>query len=132
MIDNNLLKRFYRQSIIIFLILGTICTITFIWIVPQFYFNAVPFIFFYFFLLGYFTFKFLIKIHNLPTQQFTKKFMVFSYIKFFGSIIIAFLFLYFFPSHQIPFLVIFIILYFTTLIQGVRNFLRVLNQRNPK
>jgi hypothetical protein len=132
MIEKQLLKQFLKRSIILFLLLGVLCSFIFIWIIPHHYFSVIPVIFIYFFFLNVFTFRFLIRIQNLSSQKFTKQFMIFTFIKFFGSLILAFLFLYFDPKHKIPFLVIFIILYFSTLIQGVHDFLKVLNQRNPK
>jgi predicted ABC-type exoprotein transport system permease subunit len=132
MFEKQLLKQFLKRSIILFLLLGILCSFIFIWIIPHLYFSIIPIIFVYFFLLNIFTFRFLIKIQSLSTHKFTKQFMIFTFIKFFGSLIFAFLFLYFDPNHKIPFLVIFITLYFSTLIQGVHDFLKVLNQRNPK
>jgi hypothetical protein len=46
-----------------------------------------------------------------------------------GSLIFAFLFMIFAREHMIPFLVIFIILYFLSLSQVVRDFLGFINQK---
>jgi len=130
--EKKLLAQFVKRSVVLFLFLSTLCAVVFLWIIPQHYFSFVPIIFLYFFILNILTFRFLVRVHNLSTQKFANQFMLITALKFFGSLIFAILFILFSSSHTIPFLVIFITLYFSTLIQGVRNFLKVLNQRNPK
>lgn len=126
------LKQFIIRSIFIFLALGAISAVVFYWLAPQHYFHFIPLIFIYFFTLNIVVFRFLVNSHNLSIQSFSKKFLILTFSKFFGSFILLVLFLYLFPSRAVPFLVIFIILYFTSLIQEVYEFLHFLKKRNIK
>ncbi len=131
MIEKTPFKRFVKRSMILFTALALTCAFIFYWIIPQHYFQFVPFVFLYFFILNLITFSFFTRVNRITYQEFARQFMIITGIKLFGSIIFVFIYLFFRPEHAIPFLVIFIILYFSTLIQGVHDFLRILNQRKP-
>jgi len=130
MIISKTLQQFIIRSAIIFLSLGAICAAVFVWFAPQHYFNAVPFIFLYFFLLNLVVFRFLIGSNDLHIHKFSQKFLIFTSVKFFGSLIFVVAFLLLSKENAIPFLLIFITLYVVSLIQEVYEFLRFLKKRN--
>ena len=129
---DKVLEKFIIRSAIIFLAWGAICAVVFYWFVPQHYFSFIPFIFLYFFTLNVVIFRFLIKSSEQSIHKFSRRFLIFTFIKFFGSFVFVVLFLFYFPNRALPFLVIFIILYFTSLIQEVYEFLSFLKKRNTK
>jgi hypothetical protein len=92
----------------------------------------VPVVFIYFYLLNILTFYILVKSHNLPMGQFSRRFMLISSGKLFSSLIFAITFVILSRENMIPFLVIFIILYFSSLIQLVREFNVYLNQKKSE
>lgn len=127
--NQTAIRVFIKKLLLKFLVAGVICAAVFYFFAQQHYFSFVPVIFLYFFLLNLLVFYILIKSHNLSTLRFSKRFMIVTFIKFFGSLIFAFLFMIFAKEHIIPFLMIFIILYFSSLIQLVREFQVYLNQK---
>ncbi len=130
--EAHVIRRFIKRSIVIFLFWGLICAATFIWFVPEHYFHFVPVIFLYFYLINLFVFRFLVKSNNLSIHKFSRRFVSLTFAKFFGSFLFVVIFLLLNPNKLIPFLVIFIILYFSSLIQEVYDFLNFLKKRSVK
>lgn len=128
----NALKLFIIRSLIVFLFWGAVCAAVFYWFAPQYYFSSVPLLFLYFFVLNIVVFRFLIKSSELSIQSFSKRFVILTFAKFFGSFILVVIFLIYNQNQVIPFLVIFIILYFSSLFQEVHEFLRFLKKRTAK
>jgi hypothetical protein len=127
--NSRAVKIFLKKLTLQFLILGLLCAAVFILFVQQHYFSFVPIIFLYFYILNTVVFYILTKSYNLPIIKFTNRFMVITTAKLFSSLVFAVLFMVFAKEHIIPFLVIFIILYFLSLFQLVREFLHFLNQK---
>lgn len=127
--DSTALRKFIRKLSIEFILLGIVCAAVFYFFAQQHYFQFAPAIFAYFYLLNLLTFSILVKSHNQSMAAFTKRFMILSMAKFFASLAFATMFIIFAREHTIPFLVIFIILYFLSLFQTVREFQVFLNQK---
>ena len=128
--ESQVIRRFIKRSVVVFLLWGLVCAATFIWIVPEHYFHFVPVIFLYFFLVNLVVFRFLVKSGALSIHKFSRRFLTLTFAKFFGSFLFVVIFLLLYPNRVIPFLVIFIILYFTSLIQEVYDFLHFLKKRS--
>lgn len=128
--ETKVIGEFVKRSVIIFVILGLLCAGTFYWLVPEHYFPFVPVIFLYFFIVNYLVFRFLVKSNSLSIHKFSRRFITLTFAKFFGSFLFFAVFLFLNPQRVIPFLVIFITLYFTSLIQEVYDFLRFLKKRS--
>ncbi|PKP39902.1 MAG: hypothetical protein CVT98_00120 [Bacteroidetes bacterium HGW-Bacteroidetes-15] len=123
------IRLFIRNLTIKFLIFSVLCGAIFFFIAPEHYFTFVPIIFIYFYAVSIITYQVLINSHNLSTAKFSKRFMIVTMSKFFGSLIFAILFLILSEENRIPFLVIFIILYFSSLFQLVHEFLKFINKK---
>lgn len=123
------IKRFSVRLTIIFLVLIAFSAVAFKFFIPQHYFSFAPIVFLYFYLINLVSFRLMVKSSKLPTVGFSKYFMMITGIKFFGSLVFAILYMIFAKDNLIPFLVIFIILYFLSLIQIVRGFLSFLNEK---
>lgn len=130
MLEHKAIKRYLKKLTFQFLAFGAISAAVFIYLIPQHYFRFLPFVFLYFYLLNFFTYFIMIKTHNLSTIKFSKYFMLLSLIKFFGSLVFVVLYIIFARSTLIPFLVIFIILYFHSLFQLVREFQLFFSKKN--
>ncbi|MDD3567072.1 MAG: hypothetical protein PHT92_01605 [Bacteroidales bacterium] len=130
--DSTALRKFIVKLSIKFILLGIACAAVFYFFAQQHYFNFVPVIFIYFYLLNLLSFYILVKSHNLPMGQFSKRFILISSGKLFSSLIFAITFVILSRENMIPFLVIFIILYFSSLIQLVREFNVYLNQKKSE
>lgn len=126
---STILKTFIKRLTLKTLIFAAICAAVFYFFAQQYYFQLVPLVFLYFYVVNIIVFSVLIKSHNLSTAKFSRRFLVITMLKFLGSLIFAFLFMIFAREHMIPFLVIFIILYFLSLSQVVRGFLGFINQK---
>lgn len=126
---STVLKTFIKRLTLKTLIAGVICAAVFYFFAQQYYFHFAPVVFLYFYLVSIIVFSILIKSHNLNTAKFSRRFLIVTMLKFLGSLIFAFLFMIFAREHMIPFLVIFIILYFLSLSQVVRDFLGFINQK---
>lgn len=123
------IKRFVTRLTIIFFVLIVISAVAFKFFIPQHYFSFAPVVFLYFYLINILSFRLLVKSSKLPTAGFSKYFMAITGIKFFGSLVFAFIYMILAKDSIIPFLVIFIILYFLSLIQIVRGFLGFLGEK---
>jgi hypothetical protein len=132
MLITKALRQFIIRSLIIFTFWGAVCASVFYWYAPQHYFGFVPAIFIYFFILNIIVFRFLINSSELSIQAFSKRFVILTFVKFFGSFLLVSLFLFYNPTRVVPFLMIFIILYFSSLFQEVHEFLRFLKKRSAK
>ena len=124
------ITRYAIRSAIIIGILGLVCAGLFYWVFPNHYFRLVPAIFIYFYVLSLLLFRYLIKVHDLNMQKFSQRFLIITSVKFFGSIAIVIAFLLLASEHAIPFIVIYIILYFSSLFHEVSSYLRFLNRRS--
>src|SRR5690554_1712441 len=109
------IRRFVKKSTIHFLVLGLICAAVFYFAAQQHYFSMVPIIFIYFYITSLISYFILVKSHELPTGKFYTRFLTVSSIKFLGSLAFVILFIIFSPDYIVPFLVIFITLYFISL-----------------
>lgn len=116
------------RSALLFFLLAAVCAALFIWIVPQHYFSLIPFLFFYFYLLTNAVFFLLLRAQNLPIIKFNQRFLILTSIKFFGSIIFVAVFLMLAPQHAVAFVMIYITLYFVSLIHEVSSYLRFLKR----
>ncbi len=123
------LKTFIKRLTLKTLIVAAICAAVFYFFAQQYYFHFAPLIFLYFYMVNIIVFSVLIKSHNQSTAKFSRRFLIVTMLKFLGSLIFAVLFMFFAREHMIPFLVIFIILYFLSLSQVVREFLGFVNQK---
>jgi hypothetical protein len=123
------ISSFTRNLTIKFVIFSVLTGAIFYFIAPEYYFSFVPIIFIYFYTISLITYRVLINSHNLSTAKFSKRFMIVTMSKFFGSLIFAILFLILSEENRIPFLVIFIILYFSSLFQLVHAFLKFMNKK---
>ena len=123
------IRSFTKNLTIKFVIFSVLCGAIFYFIVPEHYFAFVPIIFVYFYAVSLITYRVLINSHNLSTPKFSKRFLIVTMSKFFGSLIFAVLFLILSERNRIPFLVIFIILYFSSLFQLVHEFLKFINKK---
>ncbi len=132
MLEHEAIKRYLKKLTFQFLAFGAISAAVFVYLIPQHYFIMFPVVLLYFYLLNFFSYYILIKTHNLPTIKFSKYFMLLSLIKFFGSLIFVVLYIIFARSTLIPFLVIFIILYFHSLFQLVRDFQHFLSKKKSE
>lgn len=124
------IKLFVKRATIQYMVLALVCAAVFYLFAQQHYFSLVPLIFIYFFTVNLITYTILVKSHDLGTGKFSNRFMVITFIKFLVSLVFAILFMIFLREHIVPFLVIFITLYFLSLIQTVREFLGFLKQKN--
>lgn len=127
--ESTAIKKFVVKQSIIFIVLAIVCAAVFYFFAQQHYFHFVPVIFAYFYVLNLTTFYVLIKSSRLSMSEFSKRFMLISSGKFFGSLIFALAFIIFSREHLIPFLVIFIILYISSLFQLVQQFQTFQNQK---
>lgn len=132
MLERKVINRYIKRLTFQYLIIGAISAAVFLYLIPQHYFSLLPLVFIYFYLLNYFAYFILIKTHKLPTIKFSKYFMLLTFIKFFGSLIFVVLYIIFARNTLNPFLVIFIILYFHSLFQLVREFQHFLSEKNSK
>ncbi|MDY0200294.1 MAG: hypothetical protein WC951_00430 [Bacteroidales bacterium] len=123
------IKLFIKKTTIQFMVLALVCAAVFYFFAQQHYFSLVPFIFIYFYTINVVSYTILIKSHDLGTGKFSRRFMVITLIKFLGSLVFVALFIIFMREYVIPFLVIFIILYFLSLFQTVREFLGFIKQK---
>lgn len=130
MLERKAIKRYLKKLTFQFLAFGAISAAVFVYLIPQHYFKMFPVVLLYFYSLNFFSYFILVKTHSLPTVKFSKYFMMLSLIKFFGSLIFVFLYIIFARSTVIPFLVIFITLYFHSLFQLVRDFQHFLSKKN--
>lgn len=126
------IKSFTKRQTVLFISLGVLLSAVFYFIIPQYYFAFVPVIFIYFYILNLITFRVLINAIDYSTPKFTSLFTKISMAKFLGSLIFAIIYLAFFEKTRIPFLVIFIILYFLSLIQLVHEFLKFMNKKKSR
>ena len=127
--ESTAIKKFVVKQSIIFIVLAIVCAAVFYFFAQQHYFHFVPVIFAYFYVLNLATFYVLIKSSRLSMSEFSIRFMLISSGKFFGSLIFALAFIIFSREHLIPFLVIFIILYISSLFQLVQQFQTFQNQK---
>ena len=128
--DNSLAIRTYiKRLTLIFTVIGALCAVVFYFFAQQHYFSTIPLIFLYFYLINILIFNALIKSYHLNIIRFSNRFMMVTIVKFLLSLIIAVLFMIFVREHIISFLVIFIILYFSSLIQLVHEFQGFINQK---
>ena len=123
------IKRFVKKVTIQYVVLALVCAAVFYFFAQQHYFSLVPLIFVYFYTINIIVYNILINSHD-SLGKFSRRFMVITTVKFFGSLVFTLLFIIFLPKHIIPFLVIFIILYFLSLIQTVREFLGFVKQKS--
>ncbi|MDX9769359.1 MAG: hypothetical protein RBT19_03295 [Tenuifilaceae bacterium] len=130
--DSTALRKYILKLSIKFILFGIACAAVFYFFAQQHYFHFVPVIFIYFYLLNLLTFYILVKSHNLPMGAFSRRFMLISSGKFFGSLVFAVTYIVLARDNIIPFLVIFIILYFSSLIQLVREFNVYLDQKKSE
>jgi hypothetical protein len=128
----DILKRFTKKLILQFFIIASISAAVFYFWVPQHYFQFLPIVFLYFFVLNLTVYNLLLKAHDLSTAKFSQYFLIITSLKFFGSIIFVVTYMIFAKHTVIPFLVIFIILYFSSLIQVVREFLSFIKEKSLK
>jgi len=129
--DNaSAIKVFSKKLTIKFLLLAAVTAIVFLFFVPQYYFHLLPLVFIYFYVTNYVGYRILVKSHDYPTAKFSRYFMIVTFIKFFGALVFAVLYMIFARESLFPFLVIFIILYFFTLIQLVREFLGFITKKS--
>jgi hypothetical protein len=126
------IKVFTKKLTIKFLLLAAIAGIVFYFFLPQYYFQFLPVVFIYFYATNYIVYRILIKSHDYPTAKFSRYCMLITFIKFFGALIFAVLYMIFAKESLIPFLVIFIILYFSSLIQLVREFLGFVTKKSKR
>lgn len=120
---------FTKKNSLTFIALGVLFGAVFYFFLPQYYFTFVPVIFIYFYSINLITFRVLINSVDLPAAKFANLFTKISTIKFLGSLVFAIIYLIFSDKTRIPFLVIFIILYFLSLIQLVHEFLKFMNKK---
>jgi hypothetical protein len=131
-VEIKTILKFIKGLTVQYLVLAIICAAVFGYIAPQHYFPMLPVVFIYFYLLNFFSYFILVKTHNLPTIRFSKYFMLLSMVKFFGSLGFVVLYIIFARETLIPFLVIFIILYFHSLFQLVREYQFFLAEKNSR
>jgi hypothetical protein len=128
--DNSItIKSFIKRLSVRFVLLILACSAIFYFFAPQYYFSFAPVVFIYFYVINIITYAILVRIQNLPSAKFFKSFMLITSVKFFGSILFSVIYLIFSDESRIPFMVIFIILYFLSLFQVVHDFLRFLNKK---
>jgi hypothetical protein len=125
----NALTIFLKKLTIKFIAVGLLCAAVFHFWLPQHYFHFLPGVILYFYILNFFVYYFLIKSFDLSTVKFSQYFLLITTLKFFGSLIFAVTYMIFAKESLIAFLVIFIILYFSSLIQVVSEFLRFLKEK---
>lgn len=126
------IKRFISRLSVKYILLIILSAAVFYFIAPQHYFHFAPVVFAYFYILNIVVYAILVKAHNLSTARFSKYFMLITVLKFFGSLIFAVLYMLLSKNNPVPFLVIFIILYFLSLIQIVNDFMGFLNKKNKQ
>lgn len=128
--DSSFVIRTYiKRLTLIFTVIAVLCAVVFYFFAQQQYFSMVPLIFLYFYLINVFVFSILIKSYHKSIVKFSNRFMFATMVKFLVSIAIAVLFMIFNREHIIPFLMIFITLYFSSLFQLVREFQGFINQK---
>lgn len=123
------IKNFVKRLSVRFILLILACAAIFYFFAPQYYFAFAPVVFIYFYIVSIITYSILVRTQNLSSAKFFKSFMLITSVKFFGSILFSVIYLIFSDESRIPFLVIFIILYFLSLFQLVHDFLKFLNKK---
>lgn len=123
------IKNFVKRLSVRFILLILACAAIFYYFAPQYYFAFAPVVFIYFYIVSIITYSILVRTQNLSSAKFFKSFMLITSVKFFGSILFSVIYLIFSDESRIPFLVIFIILYFLSLFQLVHDFLKFLNKK---
>ncbi|MFP4555544.1 MAG: hypothetical protein ACLFNU_01625 [Bacteroidales bacterium] len=126
------IKRFISRLTIKYILFIILSAAVFYFIAPQHYFHFAPAVFAYFYILNIIVYVMLVKTHDLSTAKFSRYFMLITALKFFGSLIFAILYMLLSNNNPIPFLMIFIILYFSSLIQVVNDFMGFLNKKNKQ
>ena len=126
------INRFLKRLVAKYIVFIAVAAVVFYFFAPQHYFSLAPAVFLYFFLLNIIVYRLLVKSHSLTTVQFSRSFMVITAIKFFASLTFAIAYMVVADENPIPFLVIFIILYFSSLIQVVNDFRGFLNKKNSQ
>lgn len=123
------IRSFAIKLTFIYIALGAAMGGAFYFFFPHYYFAFFPVLFLYFYAVNLVTYWLLIRSHNLSTIKFTNLFTKISTLKFLGSLIFAVVYLVFSDTTRIPFLVIFIILYFLSLYQLVHEFLKFMKKK---
>lgn len=128
--QSRVIGKYIAKLSILFVIMGAISAVVFVFAIPQHYFSLFPFVLAYFFLLNFFSYLVLIKTHGLPVTKFYRIFTMMSTVKFLFSLIVVVLYIIFCRETLYPFLATFIILYFHSLFQVVRDFQSLLPKKS--
>lgn len=124
--------KYLTRLIILYVVVGVVGGLIFVYLLPQYYFKLFPGVVLYFFLLNLFSFLILIKNSTKPLSAFYQAYSIVSAIKFFVSLIGVVLYIIFFKETLYAFLVTFVILYFHSLFQVVRIFKSSLLKNNSQ
>lgn len=119
MSPNQAIKNFVVKALVLFTVLGALCTFLFVFIFPSYYTPIIPVIFGYFFFLNIVVFRALVKIQLLSFAKFSRNFMVLTLVKLFVSFTVFIVIIYFNKPNIIPIVGVFFTLYTASLVLEV-------------
>ncbi len=119
MSQTQIIREFVIKTLVLFTVLGALCTFLFVFLFPSHYTHIIPAIFLYFFALNIVIFRALVKMQALPFAQFSRNFMLLTFVKLFGSFVVFAVIVFFNKQSAIPIVAVFFTLYATSLILEV-------------
>ncbi len=123
-------KNFFLKLLTITAVIITIGLLLFNTCLNKYYFSAFPFIVIYFFALTYISHSILVKISNIRFAKFSSLYMLITGIKMFVNIGFLVLYIWLQPKFVFPFLISFLIIYFSYTVFEVVSLLLHFKQKN--